>query len=34
MAGGSANTTVEITACGGLVMFERSDGTRDGFVSD
>ena len=34
MAGGSANTTVEITAYGTLVMLARSDGPRDGFVFD
>ena len=34
MAGGSANTTVEITVCGTLVTFSRSDATRDGFAFD
>jgi hypothetical protein len=34
MAGGSANTTVEVTACGTLMLSVRSDGTRDGVVFD
>ena len=34
MAGGSANTIVETTACGTLTVFARSDGTLDGFEFD